>query len=85
MPGTEKTTPIPQRPPIGCSFRTQQGAVTSPTSRTTDHRSTRPEMAVLEVLAVAGIRLASVSACEHPTTTSGQCGLLDRLPGLGAP
>ena len=30
-------------------------------------------------------KLASVSACEHPTTTSGQCGLLSRFHGIVAP
>ena len=30
-------------------------------------------------------KLASVSACEHPTTTYGQCGLLNQFLGLVAP
>ena len=40
---------------------------------------------VLGVPAVAARKLASVSAIEHPTTTCGQCGLLDDFRRLVAP
>ena len=40
---------------------------------------------VLGVPAVAGKKLASVSACEHPDPTCADRGLLDRFPGLVAP
>ena len=51
------------------------------------HHHTRSTLqaAVLRVVAVADIKLASVSACEHPTTTCGRCGLLEAFRLLVAP
>jgi hypothetical protein len=68
-----------------CSFRTQQGANHLPSAAPTVTVPRHPEAAVLGPSAVADGKLASVSACEHPTTTSGRCGLLDDFRRLVAP
>ena len=86
MPGTETTTTGLYSNPRGCSFRTQQGAHHQPPAA--PHRRSVPPRegaGVLDRVAVAGSRLASVSAYEHPDLTCAGHGLLGHLRGLGAP
>ena len=78
MPGTEVPTSRHQ-PALGCSFRTQQGAVF--VRHPQPHQ--RPFHRASPGTRCAGrcrFRLASVSAFEHPSPTLADCGLLDRFP-----
>ena len=62
----------------GCSFRTQQGAYTTNQPHLTRNRVPHPHPSASSTNQGGRCRpwLASVSANEHPTTTSGQRGLL---------
>ena len=72
MPGTESNSDSR----LGCSFRTQQGANHFLSAAPAAAFPSKIALCVLRLPAVANIKLASVSACEHPTTTVGQYGLL---------
>jgi hypothetical protein len=97
MPGTGKTTtsrtPAHQgagvcRPSVVLSD-TQQGAnLCALPSRTSTTRSSANPLTGVACTWCAGrcrFGLASVSAFEHPDSTCGCRGLLDRFPGLAAP
>ena len=64
---------------MACSFRTQQGALRLHSAAPEGTVPHHPKVAVLGIPAVAEEKLTSVSAIEHPTTTSGRHGLLTDL------
>jgi len=81
------------RPCLGSSEKTTEVVPSGPNRVLIISRPAAPAVSfpsritpcVLRPPAVAGRKLASVSACEHPTTTYGQCGLLDDFRRLVAP
>jgi hypothetical protein len=82
LDSSKKTTPT--RRPNSCSFRTQQGA-NHPSQPHQPHLSPEGHPSCTQLAGRCRSELASVSACEHPTTTYGQCGLLDNFRRLVAP